>query len=106
MTGNDDWLDTSIAILAQRQQRFVAVAQGVGELNDLRHATEVLAEADAVAKSQVRLVEKAVIEVEIIGQWQVRNMPRAEQLDIVAVDANIVRRDLFVVADDDDFLGD
>ena len=66
----------------------------------------MLAQPDAVAEPQVRLVEEAVIQVEVIAQWQIGDVPRPQQLDIVTIDAHVVRRDLLVVADDDDLLGD
>src|SRR3954466_6211548 len=106
MTCDDDGLESAITILSQRQERLIAVTQGIGELDDLWHAAEMLAEADAVAEAQVGLIEEAVIEVEIVGQRQVRNVPAAQQLDIITVDADVVGCDLLIVADDDDFLGD
>ena len=71
LTGDDDRLQTPIAILAKRQQRLVAVAKGIGKLNDLRHAAEMLAKTNTVAKAQISLVEEAVLEVKVIRQWQV-----------------------------------
>src|SRR6185312_9834198 len=104
MPGDDDRLEAAIAELTQRDERLVVVAEVVGELDDLRHAAEVLAEPDAVAEPQVALVEEAVIQVEVIAERQVRDVAHAEPLDIVAVDADVVGRDLLVVADDDDLL--
>ena len=66
----------------------------------------MLAKTNPIAKAQISLIEEAVLEIEIIRERQMRNVPRAKQLDVIAVDAHVVRRDLLVVADDDNFLRD
>ena len=83
------------------------VAKSVGELDDLRHATKMLAQYDATLSEPDGCV---VVEAALSGERDaVRKSVEVAVLeagDVFVPDANAVGADLLIVADDDNLLGD